>query len=75
MEPKTFDDYWEEGCKECIGEWSCKYIKTHWKWEQEYKGIEIWGKCSLDHFNRNCEGCCSRYEEKKPWYKRLFRKD
>jgi hypothetical protein len=73
MEPKTFKEYWEEGCKEAVGEWSCKFIKTDYQWNDNFTKINIWGICKLDHFSRECNGVCSKYKENKPWYKKLFR--
>jgi hypothetical protein len=75
MEPKTFNEYWEEGCKEFIGEETCKYIgDTKCQWKNNHSKIEIWAYCQLDHFKRECKGRCSKYEEKKSWYKKLFGK-
>jgi hypothetical protein len=76
MEPKTFNEYWEEGLEKSSSEWSCKYIsEAKYQWKDEK--LNIWVFCKLDHYCRECIGKCSRYEkykEKKSWIKKLFGK-
>lgn len=77
MEPKTFDEYWDESCKEVSGEWDCDYIgDTKYKWNNMNTDVklDIWANCKLDYFENKCTGRCSKYKEKekKPWYKKLF---
>lgn len=79
MEPKTWDEYLEEGLKDCNCEWSCEYIgETRYQWQESHTKIHVWGECKLDLNQRTCEGKCSKYilkkpVNKKPWYKRLFK--
>jgi len=72
MEPKSFNEYWSEGIKEADGEWTCKYIESHFQWKYDPTKIKIWGNCTLDHFGRKCMGICSKYKENKSWFKKIF---
>jgi hypothetical protein len=67
IEPKTWDEYWQEGLKDYKGDYSCKFIgETNWKWvaNSDLSEIEIHSNCNLDHHKSECQGKCSRYIKK-----------
>lgn len=63
MEPKTWDEYYQEGMKNYKGQEDCLYSDIiHSSWDTLEK-IEVYSCCRLDYTRNKCEGKCSQYIE------------
>ena len=64
MEPKTYNEHYQEGMKFYKGQEDCLYcgiIRSNWDTSDK---IEVYSNCELDCKRNKCEGKCSRYVKK-----------